>query len=133
MTSLLWRRGERSTWASRRATACLRQLLRNPLGIAGGVLLLLVVLAAVFAPLLAPYSPTQVHFDAPFQRPLTVGYPLGTDDLGRDVLSRIVYATRASLWWAARGAARRRRGHAAGAGRGVLAVAGRDRLPARRT
>ena len=75
----------------------LRQLLRNPLGIAGGVLLLLVVLTAVFAPLIAPYSPTAVHFDAQFQRPLTVGYPLGTDDLGRDVLSRLVYATRASL------------------------------------
>ena len=55
------------------------------------------MLTAVFAPLLAPYSPTEVHFDAPFQRPFTVGYPLGTDDLGRDVLSRIVYGTRASL------------------------------------
>lgn len=75
----------------------LRQLLRNPLGIAGGVLLLLIVLAGVFAPLLAPYSPTQVHFDAPFQRTLTVGYPLGTDDLGRDLLSRVLYGTRASL------------------------------------
>jgi peptide/nickel transport system permease protein len=75
----------------------LRQLLRNPLGVVGGGLLLLVVLTAVFAPLIAPYSPTEVHFDAPFQRPFTVGYPLGTDDLGRDVLSRIVYGTRASL------------------------------------
>ncbi len=75
----------------------LRQVLRNPLGITGGVLLLIVVLTAVFAPLLAPYSPTQVHFDTPFQRPLTVGFPLGTDDLGRDVLSRIVYGTRVSL------------------------------------
>ena len=75
----------------------LRQLLRNPLGIVGGVLLLIVVLTAVFAPLLAPYSPTDVHFSAQFQRPLTVGYPLGTDDLGRDVLSRIIFGTRASL------------------------------------
>ncbi len=75
----------------------LRQLLRNPLGVVGGGLLLLVVLTAVFAPLIAPYSPTEVHFDAPFQRPFTVGFPLGTDDLGRDVLSRIVYGTRASL------------------------------------
>ena len=56
-----------------------------------------VVLTAVFAPLLAPYPPTEVHFDAPFQRPGTVGFPLGTDDLGRDVLSRVLYGTRASL------------------------------------
>lgn len=75
----------------------LRQLLRNPLGIAGGSLLLVMVLVAVFAPVLAPYSPTEVHFDAPFQRTLTVGYVLGTDDLGRDILSRVVYGTRASL------------------------------------
>jgi peptide/nickel transport system permease protein len=63
-----------------------RQLLRNPLGLVGGGLLVLVVLTAVFAPLIAPYSPTEVHFDTPFQRPFTVGFPLGTDDLGRDVL-----------------------------------------------
>jgi peptide/nickel transport system permease protein len=38
-----------------------------------------------------------VHFDAPFQIPGTVGFALGTDDLGRDVLSRILYGLRASL------------------------------------
>ncbi|QBR93450.1 ABC transporter permease [Nocardioides euryhalodurans] len=75
----------------------LRQLVRNPMGIVGGALLLLVVATAVLAPLLAPYSPSEVHFDTPFQRPFTVGFPLGTDDLGRDVLSRIVYGTRVSL------------------------------------
>jgi peptide/nickel transport system permease protein len=75
----------------------LRQLLRNPLGIVSGVLLLVVVLTAVLAPVLAPYSPTEVHFDTPFQRPFTEGFPLGTDDLGRDILSRILYGTRASL------------------------------------
>jgi peptide/nickel transport system permease protein len=75
----------------------LRQLLRNPLGIVSGVLLLVVVLTAVLAPVLAPYSPTEVHFDTPFQRPFTEGFALGTDDLGRDILSRILYGTRASL------------------------------------
>jgi peptide/nickel transport system permease protein len=75
----------------------LRQLLRNPLGIVSGVLLMVVVLTAVLAPVLAPYSPTEVHFDTPFQRPFTEGFPLGTDDLGRDILSRILYGTRASL------------------------------------
>ena len=75
----------------------LRQIARNPLGVVGGVLLLIVVLTAVFAPLIAPYPPDEVHFDTPFQHAFTEGFPLGTDDLGRDILSRIVYGTRVSL------------------------------------
>jgi len=75
----------------------LRHLLANRLGLAGGILLLLVVVAAVLAPVLAPYSPTQVHFETPFQQPRTVGFPLGTDDLGRDILSRVLHGARASL------------------------------------
>jgi peptide/nickel transport system permease protein len=75
----------------------LRKLLRNPMGLVGGGLLLIVVLAGVFAPLLAPYAPTEVHFSTPFQQPATVGFALGTDDLGRDILSRVLYGMRASL------------------------------------
>jgi len=75
----------------------LRRLRRNPLGVVGGVLLLVVIIAGVFAPLLAPYPPTEVHFSTPFQQPATVGFALGTDDLGRDVLSRVLYGIRASL------------------------------------
>jgi peptide/nickel transport system permease protein len=65
--------------------------------VVGGVLLLLVVVGGVFAPLLAPYPPAEVHFTTPFQQPATVGFALGTDDLGRDVLSRVLYGTRTSL------------------------------------
>lgn len=72
-------------------------LLHNPMGVVGMVLLLVVVVVAVFAPLLAPYSPTQVHFATPFQRVGTEGFWLGTDDLGRDIMSRVFYGTRASL------------------------------------
>ena len=75
----------------------LRKLRRNPMGLVGAVLLLIVVIAGVFAPLLAPYAPTEVHFSTPFQQPATVGFALGTDDLGRDVLSRVLYGIRASL------------------------------------
>ena len=74
-----------------------RSLKRNPLGIAGGVLLVIVLGVAAFAPLIAPYDPTEVHFDTPFQVPGTVGFALGTDDLGRDIFSRILYGTQASV------------------------------------
>jgi peptide/nickel transport system permease protein len=80
--------------ARRRA---LRKLTRNPMGVVGAVLLLIVVVAGVFAPWLAPYPPAEVHFATPFQQPATVGFALGTDDLGRDVLSRVLHGTRASL------------------------------------
>lgn len=75
----------------------LGRLRHNTLGIIGAVLLLLVVIAGVFAPLLAPFAPTAVHLDTPFQVPFTVGFPLGTDDLGRDILSRCLYGIRVSL------------------------------------
>lgn len=70
---------------------------RNPLGMVGLVILIVSVAAALLAPVLAPYSPSAVHFDAPFQPPGTVGFGLGTDDLGRDLLSRILFGLRASL------------------------------------
>lgn len=71
--------------------------LRTGQAITGGVMLAVVVLAGLLAPLLAPHGPAEVHFDAPFQLPGTVGFALGTDDLGRDVLSRMMYGIRASL------------------------------------
>jgi peptide/nickel transport system permease protein len=73
------------------------QLRRNKLGVTGGVMLFVVLVAGIAAPLIAPYGPAEVHFDAPFQMPGTVGFLLGTDDLGRDILSRTVYGIRVSL------------------------------------
>jgi peptide/nickel transport system permease protein len=74
-----------------------RRILRNPLAIAGLVVLCIAIILAVFAPLLAPHDPTQTHLDRAFAPPGTAGYLLGTDDLGRDVLTRIMYGLRASL------------------------------------
>jgi peptide/nickel transport system permease protein len=74
-----------------------RKLLRNPMGVFGGALILIVALAGILAPWIAPYSPSEVHFTTPFQQPATVGFALGTDDLGRDILSRVLYGARASL------------------------------------
>jgi len=75
----------------------MRRLLHNPLAMTGLVVLCVAVLAAVFAPLLAPYGPNDAHFDARFVPPGTSGYLLGTDALGRDILSRVLYGARASL------------------------------------
>lgn len=54
-------------------------------------------LAALLAPWLAPYDPTTLHLDAILQPP-SIAFPLGTDALGRDVLSRLLFGARVSLW-----------------------------------
>lgn len=71
-------------------------LRRSPLGITGAVMLAVVVLAGLLAPVLAPHGPTEISSDE-FQVVGTIGYPLGTDDLGRDILSRTLYGIRVSL------------------------------------
>lgn len=58
--------------------------------------LLLVVLAAILAPLLAPYAPDQVNLSIPSLGP-SLEHPLGTDSSGRDILSRMLYGARTSL------------------------------------
>ena len=78
----------------------LRRLRRSPTAIVGAVLVLLFVFIAVFAPLLAPYSPTTVDLTdvrpGSFPGP-SKEHPLGLDQLGRDELSRIIYGARYSL------------------------------------
>lgn len=73
-----------------------RRFRRNHLALAGAVVAILLVLMAVFAPLLAPYDPvaTSIYdkLDAPSR-----AHPFGTDTLGRDVVSRIMYGSRVSL------------------------------------
>jgi peptide/nickel transport system permease protein len=76
-------------------------LVRRPLALFGLVAVLLVVIAAVFAPWLAPYNPDEQFFDgltlegAPL--PPNETFWLGTDLLGRDLLSRLIYGARTSL------------------------------------
>ena len=74
----------------------LRRLRRRPMAVGGMVVAGLFVLAALFAPVLAPYDPADTNFDAVLQGP-SAEHLMGTDDLGRDVLSRIIYGARASL------------------------------------
>jgi peptide/nickel transport system permease protein len=87
----------RISGARGRRGRAVRRLLRSPLAVTGLVVLVLAVLAAALAPLLAPYGPSDAHFNARFVPPGTSGYLLGTDSLGRDILSRILFGARASL------------------------------------
>ncbi len=74
----------------------LRALRRNKLAMTGGIIAVVFVLAALFAPLVAPYDPAQPNFDNVLAAP-GWSHWLGTDDLGRDQLSRVVYGARASM------------------------------------
>ena len=62
----------------------------------GIVVLTLLVLCAVFGPLLSPYDPTETSFDLTLSPP-SLAHPLGVDDLGRDVLSRLIVGAQVSL------------------------------------
>ena len=73
-----------------------RRLLRNKLAVAGGIVVILLVLVAVFADFLAPYSYTKTNFGRLNEAP-TREYPFGTDQLGRDMLSRMIYGARVSM------------------------------------
>jgi len=74
----------------------LRRMLRKPLGALGLLIVLGLVLVAILAPQIAPHSPIRADFMAMLQPPSTA-YPLGTDELGRDMLSRLIWGARASL------------------------------------
>ena len=64
--------------------------------VAGLTIVALFILAAAFAPVLAPFNPTEIHARDGLHAPSTT-YLLGTDHLGRDILSRLIYAARTSL------------------------------------
>jgi peptide/nickel transport system permease protein len=68
----------------------------RPLGAAGALIILLMLLSAVAAPLIAPYHPLETDFLAQFSPPSTAHW-LGTDAFGRDLLSRLLYGSRTAL------------------------------------
>jgi ABC-type dipeptide/oligopeptide/nickel transport system permease subunit len=82
-TSNLWR----DAW---------RRLLRNKLAVLGGVTVVLLCLVAIFADFIAPYSYAKANFGKIYEFP-SREFPLGTDQLGRDVLSRMIYGARVSM------------------------------------
>jgi peptide/nickel transport system permease protein len=80
-----------------RGARILRRLLHNPLALVSLLVLVVAVVVAVLSPWIAPYTPEQTDFAHTFSPPGTPGHLLGTDDLGRDVLSRLMLGARASL------------------------------------
>src|SRR5215470_148851 len=73
-----------------------RRLLRNRLAVAGGVVVLLLCLVALLADVLAPRPYTKTNFERLNEAP-SRDYPLGTDHVGRDLLSRMIYGARVSM------------------------------------
>jgi peptide/nickel transport system permease protein len=74
-----------------------RRVLRNPVGLVAGFLLLLIVAFGVLAPWLAPFEPNLARLELTNAPPFTTDYWLGGDNTGRDILSRLMYATRGTL------------------------------------
>ena len=68
----------------------------NPTAVAGGIVGLLIVFLALTAPLIAPYDPLKADFRRMAKSPDTHNY-FGTDQIGRDTLSRVIYGARSSL------------------------------------
>jgi len=81
---------------ARRRRLLRKRFLRRPLAVLGLLVALAFVTMAIFAPALAPYDPTELDVTAILEGP-TREHLLGTDELGRDILSRIVYGARASI------------------------------------
>jgi peptide/nickel transport system permease protein len=71
---------------------------RNGLGLLGLVLATLAVAAALAAPVLSPHNPFVGDMSQGLRPPGTPGHPLGTDQLGRDTLSRVLYGARVALF-----------------------------------
>ena len=76
----------------------LRRFLRHRLAVAGAVVVVLLCASALFANLLAPHDPTLLETKLRFREPFSdLRFLLGTDELGRDTLSRLLYGGRVSL------------------------------------
>ena len=81
---------------SRLAEFFIRLVKEKPLGTASGIIILLLVFVAIFADLLAPYPYDKIHLIDRLQGPSTT-YFMGTDQVGRDFMSRIIFGARLSL------------------------------------
>src|SRR4029453_12628097 len=82
--------------AARRRRILGKRFLRRPMAVMGLIVVLVFAVTAIFAPLIAPYSASHTDFNAILAHP-SREHLLGTDELGRDIFSRLVYGSRAPL------------------------------------
>jgi peptide/nickel transport system permease protein len=87
---------EQATRSTSLLAAFLRRFVRNRLAMIGALIIGVMIIFAVFAPLIAPYDPLNQDLDHVLE-PESAQHPMGTDDLGRDMLSRIIFGARLSL------------------------------------
>jgi len=80
-----------SEWIAR-----LQILQESRLAFIGGILILVIIFVSILAPFLAPYNPLEMHMQETFSPP-SFKYLLGTDEYGRDMLSRVIYGSRISI------------------------------------
>jgi ABC-type dipeptide/oligopeptide/nickel transport system permease subunit len=73
-----------------------RAFRRNRIALAGLVIVIIMIFAAIFAPAIAPYDPIEPHYTSVLAAPNSE-FLLGTDELGRDIFSRLLYGARISL------------------------------------
>jgi oligopeptide transport system permease protein len=73
-----------------------KRLKRNRAAMVGLVVVVFLILVAIFGPLIAPYDPYAQNYDQTFQG-ISLAHPMGTDQLGRDLLSRMIYGARVSM------------------------------------
>ncbi|MCK4257663.1 MAG: ABC transporter permease [Halanaerobiales bacterium] len=73
-----------------------KRILKNKMAIVGMAIIALIIIAAVFAPFIAPHDPIKQNILQRYKTP-SAKYLLGTDELGRDILSRLIYGARYSL------------------------------------
>ncbi|MCX6023398.1 MAG: ABC transporter permease [Chloroflexi bacterium] len=83
-------------WLARAPGETIRFARQKPLGFLGALVLLLTIFMAIFADQITPYDPLKPDGRARLQGP-TIAHPMGTDNLGRDMLSRVIYGARASI------------------------------------
>ncbi len=79
-----------------RAMLVLRRIGRNPVALLGLIIIIVYIGVALFAPILAPHDPIDQNLSKSFA-PLSAENPLGCDEFGRDILSRIIFGARTSL------------------------------------
>lgn len=84
------------SWPARMGAALWRFARRSPLSAFWGVVAVAIIVVAVAAPLIAPYQPLRSDFRHMTKAPDTLHY-FGTDQIGRDTLTRVIYGSRASL------------------------------------